>query len=76
MSKRSTLPKMPSPLPTPPGGEGEPCHIIFGHNVAVRKVLMKFSVTASQLVFSPEEAEDVAAKLQHYAKAARGEKVS
>jgi len=74
--KSKAVRKMPQPFPTPPGAEGDPCEIVFGHNVTIRKVLMKFSVTASQLVFSPEEAEDVAAKLQHYAKAARGEKLS
>jgi len=73
---KKTSVKEPPPLPTPPGAEGDECCIIFGHNVGIRKVLMKFSVTASQLTFSPEEAEDVAAKLIHYAKAARGEKVS
>jgi hypothetical protein len=56
--------------------DGDPCSIVFGHNAEIRKVLMKFSVTASQLVFSPEEAEDVAEKLKHYAKAARGQKPS
>ena len=76
MAKRSTAAKEPPPLPTPPGVEGEPCYIVYGHNVAVRKVLMKFSVTASQLVFSPEDAEEVARNLIHYAKAARGEKLS
>ena len=75
MARRKAF-KMPDPFPTPPGAEGDPCHIVFGHNVEIRKVLMKFSVTASQLVFSPEEAEDVAAKLQYYAKAARGNKAS
>lgn len=50
------------------------CSIIFGHNVADRRVAMLLNVAATQLIFSPEEAEDVAAKLQHYAKAARGEK--
>jgi len=68
--------KEPPPLPTPPGAEGEACCIIFGHNTEIRKVLMKFNVMASQLVFSPEEADDVAAKLTYYARAARGEKVS
>lgn len=51
-----------------------PCTIIFGHNVADRKVAMLLSTPATQLVFSPDEADDVAAKLHHYAQAARGEK--
>lgn len=50
------------------------CSIIFGHNVQVRQVCLLLSTPATQLIFSPEEAEDVAAKLQYYAKAARGEK--
>ena len=69
----------------PPGGtvvvrgvprdaQQSPCSIIFGHNVSVRQVCLLLSTPATQLIFSPEEAEDVAAKLQYYAKAARGEK--
>lgn len=50
-----------------------PCTIQFGHNVQARRVVMLFSVPATQLFFSPEEADDVAAKLQHYATLARGE---
>jgi hypothetical protein len=58
----------------PSGLQQAPCTIQFGHNVSVRQVIMLLSVAANQLIFSPEDAEDVAAKLQHYAKAARGEK--
>jgi len=61
---------------TPLGLDGEGCQIIFGHNTNAQKVLMQFSAAASRLIFTPEEAEDVAAKLQYYAKAARGEKVA
>ena len=64
------------PFPTPRGLDGEGCQIIFGHNTNAQKVLMQFSAAASRLIFTPEEAEDVAAKLQYYAKAARGEKVA
>jgi hypothetical protein len=53
-----------------------PCSIIFGHNVSVRQVCLLLNVPATQLIFSPEEAEDVADKLRYYAKAARGEKPS
>lgn len=60
----------------PADSQQSPCSIIFGHNVAVRQVCMLLNVPATQLIFSPEEAEDVAAKLLHYAKAARGEKPS
>jgi hypothetical protein len=52
------------------------CTITFGHNTPDRLVCMLFSVPATQLVFSPEDAEDVARKLLHYAKAARGEVVT
>lgn len=65
------------PAPGVPDGQQQaPCSIIFGHNVSVRQVCMLLNVPATQLIFSPEEAEDVAAKLQYYAKAARGEKPS
>jgi hypothetical protein len=57
-----------------PGTQQAPCSIIFGHNTSVRQVCLLLNVAATQLIFSPEEAEDVAAKLQYYAKAARGEK--
>lgn len=67
---------MPVPkFVVPPGTDGAPCQIIFGHNVSVKKVLMQFSVTAERLYFSPDEARDVAAKLQHYADMAEGKKV-
>jgi len=50
------------------------CQIVFGHNASIRKVLMQFSVSADQFIFTPEEARDVAAKLQHYADMADGTK--
>lgn len=62
------------PAPTPLGQDGQSCQIIFGHNTDIRKVLMQFSVAASRLIFSPEEARDVAQKLQHYADMAEGKK--
>jgi len=55
---------------------GQECQIVFGHNSDVGKVLMMFSGAVTQLIFSPEDAEDVAAKLTHYAQAARGSKPS
>lgn len=58
----------------PPGMDGQSCQIIFGHNVDARKVLMQFGVMAERLVFSPEEARDVASKLIHYALMAEGKK--
>ncbi len=49
--------------------------IVFGHNAADRKVLMYFPPpVAFQIVYSPEEARDVAAKLVHYADMADGKK--
>lgn len=67
-------PQYPAPVPT--GADNQTCTIIYGHNVSVRKVLVRFNVATAELIFSPEEAEDMAARLQHYAKAARGEKTS
>lgn len=58
------------------GMQGEPCSIVFGHNAEIGRVMMMFSVAADRLVFTPDEAEDVAAKLQYYARAARGEAVA
>ena len=60
--------------PAPIGAEGENCSIVFGHNVDIRKVLMQFSVAAYRLVFTPDEARDVARKLLHYADMAEGKK--
>ncbi len=62
-------------IAVPPGIDQQGCQIIFGHNVSIRKVLMQFSVSAERLLFSPEEARDVATKLQHYAAMAEGKKV-
>lgn len=59
---------------TPPAVEGEGCEIIFGHNAEIRKVLMQFSVAATRLIFSPEDARDCAKKLQFYADMAEGKK--
>jgi hypothetical protein len=70
--KRSALRRVDAGVQ--PNTQQAPCTIQFGHNVADRKVCMIMSVPATQMIFSPEEAEDVARKLQHYAKAARGEK--
>lgn len=58
-----------------PHAEAEaPCTIVFGHNATDRKVCMLLSTPTMQLIFSPEDAEDVAAKLRYYAAAARGKK--
>jgi len=76
MPKSAALRKTgpPSPVVAPPGIEGQTCQIVFGHNVEIRKVLMQFNVAASRLIFSPDEARDVAAKLTHYADMADGKK--
>ena len=63
-----------NPVLTPPGLAGDPCQIIFGHNVEAGRVLMQFSRSAERLIFTPDEADDVATKLHHYAEAARGHK--
>jgi len=62
------------PAPTPLGQDGQACQIVFGHNREIGKVLMQFSVAASRLIFTPDEARDVASKLQHYADMADGKK--
>jgi hypothetical protein len=62
------------PAPTPLGVEGDVCTIVFGHNAQLGKVLMQFSVAASRLIFTPDEARDVASKLQFYADMADGKK--
>jgi cytidine deaminase len=68
--------RMPVPkFSLPPAVDGAECHIIFGHNVEVRKVLMQFTAAAERLILSPEEARDVATKLVHYADMAEGKKV-
>lgn len=64
----------PNPVLTPPGQAGDPCQIVFGHNVKAQRVLMQFSRSAERLIFTPDEADDVATKLHHYAEAARGNK--
>jgi len=64
----------PVPFPVPQALPGTGCQIVFGHNVSIRKVLMQCSVSADQFIFTPEEARDVAAKLQHYADMADGTK--
>ena len=74
MKKRTLGPSRPDPVR--PGVPGENCTIVFGHNVEIGRVLMMFSVAAERLVFTPEEAEDVAEKLRYYAQAARGKKAS
>jgi hypothetical protein len=44
--------------------------ITFGHNVPERGVL--FGIADKRLVFTPEDAEDIAAKLLEEARKARG----
>ncbi len=75
MGKRRSIGPVP-PFPTPVGLDGQGCQIIFGHNAEAQRVLMQFNVAVTALTFTPAEAEDVAGRLLHYAKAARGEKVA
>jgi hypothetical protein len=53
----------------------------YGHNVGIRKVLLRLGTTTSEdlvaeLVLSPEDAEAIATQLLYHAKAARGEIVT
>lgn len=66
----------PSPVKAPEGVQGDDCKIVFGHNVSIRKVMMQFSVRCDRLVFSPEDADHVAANLTQMAMLARGSKAS
>lgn len=70
--KPRVVPGPPNPVVAPRGIEGQGCEIVFGHNADIRKVLMQFSVTCDRLLFSPEEAHDVASKLIQFAELARG----
>lgn len=82
MSKRKVAarqrfgPLGPPLPPMPLAEEGQVLEIQYGHNIQLRKVLMHFSAMTSALIFTPEDAEDVAQKLLYFAKAARGEKPS
>lgn len=58
------------------GVDGEPCTVLYGHNAEARKMTVIFSVAVSQLILTPEEAEDMARQIQFYAACARGEKPS
>lgn len=60
----------PAP-PTPPGADGVGCEIQFGHNAKMRLVLMRFNIACAQLIFTPEQADDVASKLTEFAEKAR-----
>lgn len=60
----------------PPVVNGSPCAIQFGHNTTIRRVLMRFEVQAQELIFTPEEARDVAEKLRQYADLSDGTKAN
>lgn len=60
----------------PNGRNGSEAANWKGGRRSVRQVCLLLNVPATRLIFSPEEAEDVADKLRYYAKAARGEKPS
>lgn len=72
--KRSNTGPVPQ-FSTPKGVENQNCVIVFGHSTVIKKVLMQFSVSAERLIFSPDEARDVAHKLQQYADLADGKQV-
>ena len=75
-TKMKKAPGPPNPVQTPIGVEGQGCQIIFGHNVEARAVMMQFSAMADRLIFTPEEAHDVASNLIRFAELARGSKKS
>ena len=56
-----------------PRASGNTSPIIFGHNVADRLVCMLLAMPATQLIFTPEQAEGVAESLMEFARLARGE---
>lgn len=65
----------PGPVPkfmVPPGREGEPLTIVYGHNVQARKVLVQFTCQVERIYFDPAEARDMAARLTLYADMAEG----
>ncbi len=69
-----TKKKTPHPdFPVAPAAQNnEGCELVFGHNAAIKKVLMQFSVSCDRLVFTPEQAEQVAQQLTTQAAQARG----
>ena len=78
MARSQTKQKLNATTPkfsTPPGVENQDCTITFGHNTDIKKVLMQFSVMAERLIFSSDDARDVAKKLNYYADMADGKKV-
>lgn len=73
--KKTALPFV-NPKAQPRTGEASntPCTITFAHNEQERRVALSFSGPVTTLFFSPEDAEDVAAKLVEEARKARGVK--
>ncbi len=71
--RRLQIPGPDRPDAPHPALAGLPVSIVFGHNADEGKVLMMFSAQADRLIFSPEDADHVAAQLQLRAKLARGE---
>ncbi len=65
----------PSPVVPQPVTDGDTCIVTFGHNADIRRVLMEFPVVTNRLIFSPDDAENVATQLQYRAMLARGGKV-
>ena len=56
----------------PPSDDAHALEIQYGHNSAIRKVVMIFSHSTTQVVLTPEDAEDLAGHLMKEAEAARG----
>jgi hypothetical protein len=58
------------------GRDGDPVTITYGHNPDVRKMTIIFGAQVSQIILTPEEAEDMARQILFRAACARGEKPS
>jgi hypothetical protein len=64
-----------SPLKPPLGVVGDTIEIRYGANATARMGIMIFSVAVSQMTLTPEQMDEMATRLTHYAKVARGESV-
>ena len=59
-------------LNEPPQADSDALEIQYGHNSGIRKVVMILNHPATQIVLTPEGAEDLAGHLLKEAEAARG----
>ena len=65
-----------SPLNPPLGKAGDQLEIRYGANASIRMGVVIFSAAISQMTLTPEQMDEMSARLTHYAKVARGEVVS